>query len=205
MAGASTPFAYGIYLCSGIFAWTLFSQITDRSVGMFTQHASLLKKANFPRICLPVLAVAQAVVDFAIVFALFLLSLAAMGRFPGMPILAVLPLLGILVLFAASLGLILGILNVFFRDAEQIFRIVVQFWFWLTPVVYPMTVLPDEVAAVVSWNPLTPLMKGFQDVLSGGLWPDGASLVYPATFALALCGAGISLFRRHAGDIADEL
>jgi len=205
MAGASTPFSYGIYLCSGIFAWSLFSQITDRSVSMFTQQAGLLKKVNFPRICLPVLAVAQPVVDFGIVFALFVLSLAAMGRFPGMPILAVLPLLGILVLLAAGLGLILGILNVFFRDAEQIFRIVVQFWFWLTPVVYPMTVLPDEVAAVVSWNPLTPLMTGLQDVLSGGRWPDGASLVYPAIFALVLCVAGVSLFRRHAGDIADEL
>jgi lipopolysaccharide transport system permease protein len=205
MVGASTPFSYGIYLCSGIFAWALFSQIAERSVGMFSQHAGLLKKVNFPRICLPVLAVAQAAVDFAIVFSLFVLGLAVTGRFPGLPILAVIPVLGVLVLFATGLGLILGILNVFFRDIEQVFRIVAQFWFWLTPVVYPMTVLPDEVAAIVRWNPLTPLMTALQGILSGGRWPDGASLVYPAIFALALCAAGIRLFRRHAGDIADEL
>jgi len=205
MAGAPTPFSYGIYLCSGIFAWTLFSQIADRSVGMFTQQANLLKKVNFPRSSLPILAIAPAALDFAIVFGLFILALTAIGRFPGPPILAIIPLLAILMLFATGLGLILGTLNVFFRDTEQAFRIGVQFWFWLTPVVYPLTVLPDEVAAVVRWNPLTPVMAGFQDILSGGRWPDWAGLAYPAILALALCAAGIRLFRRHARDIADEL
>src|SRR5690606_40640472 len=84
------------------------------------EHASLLKKLSFPRICLPIIVVLNALLNFTIIFGLFIGFLVITGNFPGWVVLAMLPVLLIQVIFAASLGIILGILNVFFRDVGQL-------------------------------------------------------------------------------------
>jgi lipopolysaccharide transport system permease protein len=119
--------------------------------------------------------------------------------------LAVVPLLGIVSAFAIGLGMTLGVLNVFFRDVGQFFSIFLQFWFWLTPIVYPVSILPKGVQDLMAYNPMAPLMAGFQGVLVYGQWPQWPSLIYPAVLATLLCLLGMRLFRRHAGDMVDEL
>jgi lipopolysaccharide transport system permease protein len=99
----------------------------------------------------------------------------------------------------------LGVLNVFFRDVGQFFNIFLQFWFWLTPIVYAANILPASVQKVMAFNPMAPLMAGFQSTLVMGQWPQWASLAYPAVLAVLLCTLGMRLFRRHAGDMVDEL
>ncbi|MBF0375637.1 MAG: ABC transporter permease [Alphaproteobacteria bacterium] len=202
---SDSSFAYSIHLCAGVLTWGLFAQIIDRSLVMFVHNAHLVKKINFPRVCLPALAVLNSIVDFAIIFSVFIVFLLLIGRFPGLPSLALAPLIGILALFATGIGVALGTANVFFRDVEQMARVILQFWFWLTPIIYPLSILPESIGRVAAWNPLTPVMIGFQDVLVGGQWPDWASLAYPGVIALACAALGAGLFRRHAADIADEL
>ena len=135
-------YAYSIYLCAGVFAWGLFAEITGRAQTMFLDNANLLKKLSFPRICLPLVVTLNALTNFAIIFILFLLFLLFSGQFPGLVVLAALPLLLLQTAFALALGLILGVLNVFFRDVGQLFGILLQFWFWLTPIVYPASIIP---------------------------------------------------------------
>jgi len=134
-------------------------------------------------------------------FALFLL---ASRNFPGLAYLAMVPLLAILSAFAIGLGMTLGVLNVFFRDTGQFFGIFVQFWFWLTPIVYPVNILPTGVLNLMAYDPTAPLMASFQGVLVSGQWPQWNSLTYPTVLALLLCLLGMRLFRRHAGDMVDE-
>jgi lipopolysaccharide transport system permease protein len=107
--------------------------------------------------------------------------------------------------FAIGLGMTLGVLNVFFRDVGQFFSIFLQFWFWLTPIVYPVSILQKDVQDFMAYNPMAPLMAGFQGVLVSGQWPQWPSLIYPAVLATLLCLLGMRLFRRHAGDMVDEL
>ena len=96
-------------------------------------------------------------------------------------------------------------LNVFFRDVGQFFGIFLQFWFWLTPIVYPVDILPAEVRALLAWNPMAALIHAYQDILVHGRWPQWPTLL-PATLAAALlCMLGVILFRRHAGEMVDEL
>jgi lipopolysaccharide transport system permease protein len=152
-----------------------------------------------------VVVVANAVLNFAIAFSLFTLFLLLSGNFPGLPYLAVVPLLAILSAFAIGLGMVLGVLNVFFRDVGQFFGIFLQFWFWLTPIVYPVNILPTSVQNVMAYNPMTPLIAGFQAALVFGQWPHWSSLAYPAVLAVLLCLMGMRLYRRHAGDVLDEL
>lgn len=205
LPGMDSTFAYSIYLCSGTLTWGLFSEISSRAQNIFLENANLLKKLSFPRLCLPVVVVANAGINFAIVFGLFTLFLIASGMFPGLAFLAVLPLLIILVTLAIGLGISLGVLNVFFRDVGQFFAIFLQFWFWFTPIVYPVSILPAPVQSLMDYNPMTPLMAGFQASLVFGQWPYWPSLVYPAMLAALLCLVGMRLFRGHACDMVDEL
>ena len=130
LPGIDSAFAYSIYLCAGVLTWGLFAEITGRAQNMFLENANLIKKLNFPRLCLPVTVVANAGLNFAIVFGLFTVFLIISGNFPGWVYLALIPVLTIQVIFAIGLGIILGVLNVFFRDVGQFFGIFLQFWFW---------------------------------------------------------------------------
>jgi lipopolysaccharide transport system permease protein len=205
LPGVNSVYGYGIYLCAGILTWGLFAEILGRGQAVFLDNANLLKKLNFPRLCLPVIIIAGASINFLIVFGLFVLFLLATGSFPGVVFFGVIPLLVILVLFAIGLGITLGVLNVFFRDVGQFFSIFLMFWFWLTPIVYTSNILSDELRSWISYNPMAPLMDGFQRVLSAGRWPQWESLLYPAALAVILIVFGMRLFRRHADDMVDEL
>lgn len=205
LPGVDSTFAYSIYLCAGVLTWGLFSEVTTRSLTMFLESANLLKKISFPRICLPVVVVATACVNFAVVFALFTGFLVLSGNFPGLPYLALLPLLAIHLLFAIGLGVTLGVLNVFFRDVGQFFAIFLQFWFWLTPIVYPATVLPPVLGRLMALNPLAPLAAAYQAVLVNGQWPRWSGLVGTTIAALLLCALGLHLFKRRSGEMVDEL
>lgn len=205
LPGVDSTFAYSIYLCAGTLTWGLFSEIVGRAQNTFLDNANLLKKLSFPRLCLPVTVVANAGLNFTIIFGLFSVFLLLSGNFPGWPYLALLPLLGILVLFAIGLGITLGVLNVFFRDVGQFFGIFLQFWFWLTPVVYPVTILPVTLQPYMNLNPMARLIAAFQTVLVTAQWPNWYSLWPVVLIAVILSLIGFGLFRRHAGEMVDEL
>ena len=205
LPGVDSTFAYSIYLCAGVLTWGLFAEITGRAQNTFLENANLLKKLSFPRLCLPVVVVANAALNFAIIFGLFTLFLLVAGYFPGWAYLAVLPLLALLAAFAIGLGITLGVLNVFFRDVGQFFGIFISFWFWFTPIVYPVSILPEKLQPYMNLNPMTRLMTAFQGILVNGQWPNWYSLWPVVVLAILLCVVGFGLFRRHAGEMVDEL
>lgn len=205
LAGASSPYSYSIYLCAGTLTWSLFSEICNRSQTVFLDNANLLKKLQFPRLCLPIIVVLNACVNFAIVFGLFTLFLIISGTFPGWVYLALVPLLLIQILFAVSLGIIVGVLNVFFRDVGQFFTIVLQFWFWFTPIVYPATALPPGVRGMLVWNPMATLIMAYQSILLHGALPDWSTLWPIMILSVAFCVFGLMLFRKRSGEMVDEL
>ncbi|MDZ4302335.1 MAG: ABC transporter permease [Pseudomonas sp.] len=205
LPGVDSTLAFSIYLCAGVLTWGLFAEITTRAQNTFIENANLLKKLKFPRLCLPLTVVANALLNFAIIFSLFTAFLLLSGNFPGWVFLALVPLLVLLVLFAIGLGIGLGVLNVFFRDVGQFFNVFVTFWFWLTPIVYPINILPPRLQDLLAFNPMTPLMSAFQTVLVNQAWPNWPSLWPVAVLALLLCVTSLRLFRRHAAEMVDEL
>jgi lipopolysaccharide transport system permease protein len=205
LPGVASDFAYSIYLCAGVLTWNLFAEILGRSQSMFIDQANLLKKIAFPRICLPLIVVCSALLNFAIIFGLFLLFLIFSGNFPGWIMLAMLPVLLLQLLLAVGLGMLIGVLNVFFRDVGQLFTIVLQFWFWLTPIVYPASILPASLQPLLAWNPMAAVVNAYQQLLVSGRMPDWASLAPATLLALVLCVLGLTLFRRRSGEMVDEL
>jgi len=188
-----------------VLTWGLFAEITGRAQSVFIDNANLIKKLQFPRICLPIIVVLNAGVNFAIIFGLFTLFLALSGNFPGWIYCALIPVLLLQIAFAVGLGMILGVLNVFFRDVGQFFTILLQFWFWFTPIVYTMGALPPAVRDLLAYNPMTAPTLAYQAILLGGQMPQWRSLLPLAILALACCALGLQLFRKRAGEMVDEL
>ena len=205
LPGVDSTFAYSIYLCSGVLTWGVFSEIIDRAQNTFLENANLLKKMSFPRLSLPVIVVANALLNFAIIFGLFTGFLIVTGNFPGLVYLALVPVLAVMVVFAIGLGVTLGVLNVFFRDVGKFFGIFLQFWFWLTPIVYPANILPDSIAELLAYNPMAPIAYACQSILVNQQLPQWDSLWPVILLAVLMCGLGLRLFRRRAGEMVDEL
>ncbi len=205
LPGVDDGMAYSIYLCAGLLAWGLFSEITLRSQNMFLDNANLLKKMSFPRVCLPVIVLINAGINFAIIIGLFLGFLLVTGRWPGMALLALVPLIALQMMLCAGLGMVLGVLNVFFRDVGQLFGICLQFWFWLTPIVYPISILPEWLQSLLQFNPLTSLIASYQNVFLYGQWPLWSSLLPAFAIGAVFCAIGLRLFRQRVGEMVDEL
>jgi len=198
-------YAYSIYLCSGLILWGLFSEIVVNAQNIFLNNATLLKKINFPRLCLPIILILNALISFTIIFVLFTLFLLMTGNFPGWVLLNTLPLIFLLITFSIGLGVSLGVLNVFFRDVGQLFIIFINFWFWLTPIVYSLDILPAFSSHMIRLNPMTPLVEAFQQVTLNHLSPKWETLLPLMMMSIILCIVGMGLFRKHASEIVDEI
>lgn len=205
LAGVDNELAYGIYICSGVLAWGMFTEVINRSQSIFLDNANMLKKLSFPRICLPIIVVSSSVLNFLIVLALFLVFLLFSDGFPGVTLLGVVPLLIIQLMFAVGIGIFLGVVYVFFRDIGPMTAIMLQFWFWFTPIVYPISILPDYARQAVALNPMTPLVAGYQNIFVYGRWPDWYSLTVPAILGVLVCLVAMAVYRKRAGEMVDEL
>ena len=205
LPGEDSEFAFSIYLCSGLLTWGLFAEIAGRAQIVFLENANLLKKISFPRLCLPTIVVLNALLNFGIVFSVFTAFLIATGNFPGIVFLGIFPLLLIQIAFSIGLGITLGVLNVFFRDVGQFFGVVLQFWFWLTPIVYSASILPEGMASAMAYNPMAGLISGYHAIFLKAQWPDWSSLWFVTVLSIIICGVGLRLFRRNAGEMVDEL
>ncbi|TAM57943.1 MAG: ABC transporter permease [Rhodanobacter sp.] len=205
LPGIDNRYAYVIYLMAGMIAWSLFAEVVARSLTIFVDNGNLMKKMAFPRVCLPLIIGGSSLVNN------LLLLVAAVGVFVliGHPLSVAmlwLPLLiGINLAFALGLGLILGVLNVFVRDVAQVMTVVLQLLFWLTPIVYMPSIIPDRLRVLLEFNPMVHMVIAFQDVLLYGRAPGIAGLTVIAAAASLLLLFSLILFRLAAPEMVDVL
>lgn len=205
LPGDAGTFSYSIYLCVGIITWGLFSEIISRGQNVFIENAGLLKKLNFPRICLPIIVVLSALINFIVIFLLFILFLIITGNFYPLSIATLMAILVIQILFSMGLGISLGVINVFFRDVGQFVTILLQLWFWFTPIVYVMSTLPTEIQFLLKFNPMATLINNYQQIIINQHSPNWFELFPITVLAIVLCVLGMYLFRKHSIDMVDEL
>jgi lipopolysaccharide transport system permease protein len=205
LPGVDNSLAYSLYLCAGVFSFDYFGRTLSRCTNCFVEQANLLKKIAFPRSTLPAIALASSTLDFVIVALLFTAFLLVTGRFPGWSLLGFVPILLVLQGMALGLGILMGSVNVFFRDLTPMLGIVLQFWFWLTPIVYPLEVLPLPAQDLLLLNPVWPLVAAAQGIVLHGRWPEWSTLLWPALVALLFLCAGRLAFKRLCAEMVDEL
>ncbi len=205
LVGVEGKYAYTVYLLSGTIVWTLFSDSLSRTATSFLEHANSIKKIAFPRVCPPAIGVGIALTNSAILLTLSLIFIGVAHSLSVIALLWLLPVLAVTAILGASIGLIVGTLNVFMRDVWQVVSVALQFLYWFTPIVYPLSTLSKDLSDTVANNPLTPLVLASQDILVRGKAPNIDSLLLPAALALLIGGCGFLLFRRAAPDMADAL
>lgn len=201
----NTPFAYSIYLCSGVLSWGLFTETLVGLVSVFLVNASILKKLNFPRICLPIIVSVSSFINFLIIFSFFILFMIATNNFPGWIFFLTIPVLMIQVIFTIGLGVILGIMNVFVRDVGQFVSVLLPLWFWFTPIVYTKSTLPYWAKNILLLNPMAIIVEGYQSILLYQKSPDWLSLTVAAGTAIVLLLISCRMFKKYSADIMDEI
>lgn len=205
LPGVDDASAYPVYLLAGMSAWTLFTEILNRTMTVFLDFAGVIKKIAFPKIALPIIVMGTAVINHVILLVAIAVVSTALGYKPGV-VWLILPALSLMVaLLGFSLGLICGVLNVFSRDVGQVMSIVLQLWFWLTPIVYPIGIVPASFQWLVRLNPMTHITGGYQDIIVYGRAPDLLGVGVVCALGLVILVASYVLFKRAQPDLIDAL
>lgn len=197
--------AYGLFICAGLLPWQLFAEVVSRATGMFVEYSAQIRKSTFPRSSLLLVVVASASLHFAIVWGLLLALTVALGRFPGLAVLALLPPLVLLLWLAAAAGLVLGLLNAYLRDVGQMVGVALQFLFWLSPIVWPLQAVPAAFHPWLLLNPLAGVLQALQGVLVHGAVPDWSALLPALGWCLGATVLALVCYRRLSPRLVDEL
>jgi ABC-type polysaccharide/polyol phosphate export permease len=203
---------YPLFLLCGLAVWTFFAAALQASARSMLDNANLIRKTRFPRQLVPLSVVAAHLVGFAAMLVLLLvLNAAVLPRARATELLA-LPLALLVVGLVSGLALAVASLNVLFRDVEFIVAALLVPWFFLTPILYPLTKVPGasgehpHVIALLHWaNPLSPAVEAVRAPLFEGtlpFWGDALYLVVACVAALAL---GALVFARVDDQIAIEV
>lgn len=205
LPNTDSTFAYSIFLISGMLPWGLFAELLARAPNIFLEQANLLKKIQFPKLALVVVALINSLINFAIIFTIFCVVLIVCNQFPGPFIISIFPLLVLQIWIMTSLMIVLAILNIFFRDVLPLTNIGLQFGFWLTPVVYAPSMIPLAYRNYLNWNPLTAIFEGYHQIFVYQQWPDWMALAPAIILALVLTFLARHLYLAHGAEMVDEL
>lgn len=205
LPGIDNRYAYVIYLMAGMVAWSLFAEVVTRSLTLFVDNGNLMKKMAFPRVCLPIIIAGSSLVNNVLLLVASIGVFLLIGHPLNMAMLWLPVLIGINLALAVALGLILGVLNVFVRDVAQVTAVVLQLLFWLTPIVYMPSIIPDRLRAILEFNPMMHMAVAFQDIILYGRTPHVTGLAIISVTALILLSFSLVLFRRAAPEMVDVL
>ena len=153
---------YPIFAFAAMLPWTYFAEATRRAATGLVDDADLVRKVYFPRLIIPLAKVAAPLLDFAIAFCILLVLMAFYGVMPSFKLIAIVPLILIAGLFALSIGLWLGPINVRFRDIKHTVPFMLQIGMYASPIVYPLSQVPAEWKALYSLNPMVGVIEGFR-------------------------------------------
>jgi lipopolysaccharide transport system permease protein len=196
---------YALYIFCGLLPWTAFAETLQTSATTILTHVNLVKRVVFPLATLPVSHACAAFVNqLCGTFVLLALALALRGRLHATVLW--LPLLWMLqMLFVCGLSWFVAALGVFLRDTPQGLSLVLTAWLFLTPIIYPLAVVPESYRSYLAFNPWTPLVESHRRVILDGTAPDFAGLTYFAVVALLVFAGGYFWFARTRRGFADVI
>ncbi len=195
---------YPIFAFAGLLPWQMFAYSLTEASTSVVANQQMLTKVYFPRLMLPLAAVAVGVVDFAVSLVLLFALAAWYGVWPGAAI-ATVPLWTLLaVMTAVAASLWLSALNVRYRDVRYMLPLLTQLWLFVTPVVYPTSAfVPERWRALYALNPMVGVVDGFRWAIGAGAWPGWMPLGVSMGVVTALLVGGAYYFLRTERTFAD--
>jgi lipopolysaccharide transport system permease protein len=196
---------FWVFLFCGLLPWLAVHEGVVRSATAITDNAHLVKNLRFPAAILVFSAVVGALLHQVIASAVFLLVLALFGELAPRGLGWLLLAIPLQIAITSGLGLLLAGVNVFLRDTAQVVGMVLAAWFYLTPVVYPLAIVPPSLRGIIEANPLTGLVGLYRAALLGGAPPSLTAQLVLVGGAVTALVAGAVLFRRLEPGFVDEI
>jgi ABC-2 type transport system permease protein len=203
--------AFALFLLCGLLPWNFLSNGMTGSMGALIGNSNLIKKVFFPREILVVSNIASWVVSFLMEMGVLAVVLLVAGAFVVPWLLPALGLVIIQTMFVVGLGLLLSVLNVYFRDVQHLISILLQIWFYATPIVYPITVVRDALEdrpslfTLYKLNPMVRFVEAYRDCLYDLRFPALLDTLYLLGVSGATLALGVFVFSRLEPKLAEEL
>jgi lipopolysaccharide transport system permease protein len=194
---------YPVFAYAALLPWNFFASSLSRASSSLVNDASLISKVYFPRLLLPVSAVLSMTIDFGIAFIILLGMMAWYGIVPGVAVLTLPFFLLLAFITALGCGLWLSALNVRYRDIAYITPFLIQVWFFITPVAYPSSIIPERWRALYGLNPMAGVVEGFRWALLNTAEAPQATILVSTGVVVLLFVGGIFWFRRLEQGFAD--
>lgn len=193
---------YPVFALTGLIAWQYFSGSLNRTSTSLVGNANLITKVYFPRLVIPLSGVLSGLIDFVIGLILLAIMLIIYGIQPGAEIVMLPVFLLLAMITALAFGLWFSAFNVRYRDVSFLVPFLIQIWFYLTPVAYSSTLIPEQYRWLLGLNPMTGVVEGFRWSLLGQA-PPGPLFLLSVGISLIVLATGLIYFRRTERDFAD--
>lgn len=199
----SEGFPYSIWVLAALVPWTFFAAALTTGASSLVAHPNLVTKIRFPREILPLAAVGSATFDLLIGLGLFAVLMAVYGIPVTGSIIYAVPLLAILIIWTTAFSLVLAAANVFYRDVRVVAPLLVQVWLFLSPVLYPISVVPDRWKALYAANPMVGVVDGLRRTLLAGHAPDAWTFASAGVASSGFLVIAYLYFKRVEPEFAD--
>ncbi len=196
---------YTGFMFVGLLPWIWFSSSLMEGTTAITTGGSLVTKVLFPSQILPAVKVLANLSNYLLSLPILFLFLGIMGIYPGWPLLWLPLILALHLLFTIGLVLILSTANVFFRDVQHILSNFLTLWFFLTPILYPLSRVPPDFHKWVLVNPMAQIISAYHDLFFYRRHPDWGLLAVFFALSLFLLGMGTFCFERYKESFAEKI
>ncbi|MGI9315951.1 MAG: ABC transporter permease, partial [bacterium] len=200
----SDGFAYPVFVYAGLLPWMLFASAISASSGSMVGSAHMVSKIYFPRVVIPFSSIGSGLVDFMVSTGILLLMMVVYSVPWTWQLLLAPFLLGGVILVALGVGTALSALTVSYRDFRYVVPFMVQIWMYLTPVVYPLSFIPEKWRWLLYLNPLTGYIDGFRSVFLGKEF-DLPGIFSAVILTAVLFFGGMKYFRKVEQRFADVI
>lgn len=194
---------YPIFSYGALLFWVFFSGSLTRAIPSLEMNAPLIKKIYFPRELFPISSVLAAGFDLLIAAVIFLGLMFYFDVPFTVNMLYVVPILVVQTIFTLGVCFFASALNVYYRDVKYALPVLIQLWMYATPIIYPMSLVPDRLLTFYLLNPMTGIIESYRNVLVKGLPPDHFYLGVAAAGAVVLFVLGYLYFKRIEMTFAD--
>lgn len=194
---------YPIFAYSALVPWTYLVNVLTQSSNSVVSNRAVVTRVYFPRLIIPMTTVMTGLMDFAIAFAMLLGMMLFYGILPTVAILTLPFFLLLGIVTALGLGLWLAALNVKYRDIGFTLPFLTQIWFFVTPIAYPSSLVPERWQAIYGLNPMAGVVEGFRWALLGKTEAPGMILAVSVLVAVCLLIGGLYFFRHKEDTFAD--
>jgi len=196
---------YPIFSYAALLFWTFFSTSLSNAIPSLETNAQLIKKIYFPREFFPISSIFAAVFDLVIAAIIFLGMMFYYHVHFTLNILYVIPLLMIQTIFTMGVCFIFSALNAYYRDIKYALPLIIQLWMYVTPIIYPITLIPERFKTYYLLNPMAGIIESYRNILVKGIGPEGLYLGVAAAGAVFLFIVGYLYFKRIEMTFADVI